>query len=162
MQAELLQRLTYDPETGVFRHRKTVGKGKAGEVAGSISAHGYVSIRLFNRLQQAHRLAWLYMTGDWPPVDRTIDHRNGVRNDNRWANLRLADEFQQAWNTPAYQNSQSQLKGAWPCKTTGRWQSIITIKGKRMWLGRFDTAREAADAFERAEAEHRGEFRRAG
>jgi HNH endonuclease len=158
--AELLERLAYDPGTGIFRHRKSVGKGRAGEVAGSRNAEGYVAIRLFNRLQAAHRLAWLYMTGEWPPDGFTIDHKNGIRSDNRWQNLRLADDCQQNWNLPVLSTCQSGLRGAWPCATTGRWQSMIIVRGERIWLGRFDTAEQAAAAYAKAEAIHHGEYRR--
>ena len=155
-QSELLALFHYDPETGIFTHRQTRGKGKAGSVAGNINPHGYWEMRVFNKLFGAHRLAWLYMTGSLPEGRESIDHVNGVRTDNSWRNLRLATYENQSWNSPVLKTCKSGLKGAWPCKTTGRWQSIIQSNGKRIFLGRYDTADEAHAAWLRAAIQQRG------
>ena len=145
-QAELRALLHYNPETGVFTHLVSRGKGKAGAVAGGLNRHGYWELRVLNRLFGAQRLAWLYMTGELPEQPISIDHINGVRADNRWENLRLATYHEQSWNAPAHHHNQSGLKGAWPCKQTGRWMSMLQVGAERVWLGRFDTAQEAHEA----------------
>jgi hypothetical protein len=147
----------YDPETGTFTHLQNRGKGKKGAEAGKVNINGYVEMRVFNKLFGAHRLAFLYMTGTLPTLPSTVDHINGNRADNRWSNLRLANYEQQSWNAPAHHHNKSGLKGAWPCKTTGRWQSILTDGKRRIWLGRFDTADEAHRAWIKAATELRGE-----
>lgn len=153
--AELLAILHYDPETGHFTHLRNAGKAKAGARAGNINPNGYWELRVFNKLFPASRLAWFYMTGQWPT--ELIDHENGNRADNRWDNLRPASYHQNNWNTPAAQKCKSGLKGAWPCKSTGRWQSLLTDGRKRIWLGRFDTAQEAHEAWIAAAVKLRGE-----
>lgn len=155
-QQELRELFHYDPNTGVFTHLQTRGKGKAGATAGKVNFNGYIEMRVLNRLFGAHRLAWLYMTGDLPILPFTVDHINGVRTDNRWSNLRIADYRQQSWNAPAHHHNKSGLKGAWPCKTTGRWVSMLQDGDRRIWLGRFDTAEEAHAAWIKAAAELRG------
>lgn len=154
--AELLALFHYDPETGIFIHRRTRGKGKAGTVVGNINSQGYWEMRVFNRLFQAHQLAWFYMTGVLLEGRESPDHENGIRTDNRWGNLRLATYEQQSWNSPVFKTCKSGFKGAWPCKTTGRWQSMIQSNGKRIWLGRFDTAEDAHAAWVKAATEQRG------
>lgn len=72
--------LTYNPETGEFSWIKT------GAIAGTRNNHGYIRIQVQGRRITAHRLAWFFMTGAWP--DGEIAHINGIRDDNRWANLR--------------------------------------------------------------------------
>jgi hypothetical protein len=156
-QQELRELFHYDPETGVFTHLKSRGKGKAGNPAGKVNVHGYVEMRVLNRLFNAHRLVVLYMTGSIPERPDTVDHINGIRTDNRWSNLRVANSRQQSWNAPAHHHNQSGLKGAWPCKTTGRWLSMLQDGSKRIWLGRFDTAIEAHDAWVKAATHLRGE-----
>ena len=87
--ARLRELLQYDPETGVFtRLVKTSNGIKVGDVAGTADARGYILIRVDGWLHLAHRLAWLHMTCEWPKG--MIDHINGVRDDNRWSNLRRA------------------------------------------------------------------------
>lgn len=155
-QDELKKLMHYDPETGVLTHLVSRGKGKAGEAAGKINKAGYWETRVFNRLFPVHRLAWLYMTGMLPEKPVSIDHINGIRSDNRWCNLRLATYHQQTWNTGAHHHNQSGLKGAWPCKATGRWLSMIDHDGKRVWLGRHDTPEQAHAAWVEASIKYRG------
>lgn len=77
----LRQVLHYDPETGLFKsigpntHKRRVG----------VNECGYIRVWIDGKMRRAHRLAWLYMTGEWPLA---IDHINGDGCDNRWANLR--------------------------------------------------------------------------
>ncbi len=79
-QAELKALLHYDPASGVFTW---VAGQRSGCVAGAMWK-GYISVRIAGRNYQVHRLAWLYMTGEWPADE--IDHKNTVRDDNRWTN----------------------------------------------------------------------------
>jgi len=81
--------VTYDPLTGIFRWRVTRGCAKAGAVAGGPEKKGYLRISIDGRRFKAHRLAWLYVKGCWP-VDQ-IDHENGRNADNRFDNLREAN-----------------------------------------------------------------------
>lgn len=76
----LLSVLNYQPESGAFFWMKS------GARAGSKNNHGYVRIEFQRRRLAASRLAWFYMTGTWP--DGEIEHINGVRDDNKWSNLR--------------------------------------------------------------------------
>lgn len=84
--------LEYDPAIGVFRWLiKPCGQISIGDIAGCRHGEGYVQIRVIGRIYLAHRLAWLYMTGEWPIS--LIDHRNLDRSDNRWSNLREAKKL---------------------------------------------------------------------
>lgn len=86
----------YNPRTGTFRRKlKTGCKGRIGELMGSLKPHGYIAIQIDGYRTYAHRLAWAWMTGKWP---KEIDHVNGNRSDNRWANLRKATRFQNNGN----------------------------------------------------------------
>lgn len=81
--------LSYDAETGVFTRLIPVRGARVGDVAGSIhKGTGYSRISVDCRVHLAHRLAWLWMTGNWP--ENQIDHRNCKRSDNRFSNLRDA------------------------------------------------------------------------
>jgi hypothetical protein len=84
---EVRHLLDYDPATGVFRWRVKPGRRvAAGAETGCVSNYGYKVIGIKGRVYQASRLAWLYVTGEWPEHD--VDHANGDTADNRWDNLR--------------------------------------------------------------------------
>lgn len=76
----------YDLKTGVFTWRvNRTARAKAGSVAGTKNSLGYRQIGIDGHLHLAHRLAWLYVFGSHPK--RRVLHINGVRDDNRFANL---------------------------------------------------------------------------
>src|SRR5262245_23090214 len=83
----------YDPETGIISWKVDRSNGRrvhthAGDPAGTVRADGYVQIHISGSIYLAHRLIWLWQTGEWPREH--IDHINLDPSDNRWANLREA------------------------------------------------------------------------
>ena len=93
----LKENLFYDPFTGIFTRRiSNCNKVKIGDTAGSMDGNGYILININGKSYRAHRLAWLYMTEKMP--EELIDHKNGVRHDNRFCNLREATHNQNLQN----------------------------------------------------------------
>lgn len=136
----------YNSITGEFRARITTGRRRAGSVAGCLKTNGYVTISLDGKLYFAHRLAWLYIHGDWPPS--LIDHIDGVTKNNAITNLRCADKSTNAQNLKqAHRGNKSGLLGVVEDKSKGGFASSICVKGKRYWLGVFPTALEAHEAY---------------
>ena len=88
--------IDYDPETGIFRWKVNRGPKKAGTIAGAINGSGYLVIAIENSSIRANRLAWFWMTGRWPSLE--IDHKNQVKSDDRWTNLREATVSQNSAN----------------------------------------------------------------
>jgi hypothetical protein len=87
MKALLVEFLSYDPSTGVFRWKKRpANRVKVGAEAGSLDKYGYRVVMLRGKSFLLSRVAFVFMTGDWPKYE--ADHENGVRDDNRWLNLR--------------------------------------------------------------------------
>lgn len=155
--------LRYDPETGVFFFLVRRGRLNPGDRAGSLNKEsGYVEITLrpYNpHHQKAHRLAWLYMTGEWP--EREIDHKNLIRHDNRWVNLRPATRIQQCANSPMRKTNSSGFKGVSFDSWTQRWVARIKVENKHLNLGRFDSKDAAHRAYRSAAKQYFGEFARA-
>ena len=134
----LRELLHYDPETGVFTVKvATSSRSRVGGQPGNLHPYGYLKIGLDGKLHAAHRLAWLYMTDEWPTHE--IDHINRVKDDNRWANLRDVPSAINQQNK--VRASKSGLAGVSP--DGHRWRSQITTGGVTKWLGRFDTPEEA-------------------
>lgn len=150
-QEKLKEALSYNPRTGIFTHRDSVtphaNSRWAGRIAGSKTAHGYVMLNIRGKPMFAHRAAWLYMTGKVPVAD--IDHRNGIRDDNSWDNLREATRKENLQNQrAASKNSISGYLGVSPKR--GKFTARIMINRKVQRLGTFDTAEQAHTAYVKA------------
>lgn len=136
--------LIYDPQTGLFTRRvSTNGAVRIGQNAGA-RANGYVFIKLFQRRYAAHRLAWAYVYGEWPPGP--IDHVNGIKSDNQITNIRPATYSQNIANTLCRRDSRSGMKGV-SRHTSGRWRAKCRVNGIIHHLGMFDTKEEAHAAY---------------
>lgn len=165
----LREAFQYDPATGQFisripgPSRGGGGRRAVGKVAGCLLPSGYVVISLDKGKYRAHRLAWFYMTGSPAPADLQIDHINGNRADNRWANLRLATQVQNSANMLRPHRSDA-AKGVSryenPKTGTVRFRSHITVSGRTHHLGSFPTLREAKAAYLSAARENFGAFAR--
>jgi hypothetical protein len=154
--AEIVSSLIdYSPETGEFKRiKKTSNSVKIGGKAGSISNYGYLRISIGGKLYMAHRLAWLLMTGNWP--EDQIDHINGIRDDNRWINLRKATNQENGKNQCIRSTNKSGITGVTWIEATQKWRAQITVDGKAIHLGVFPKIEDAATA--RKVAERKFEF----
>lgn len=142
------QLLDYDAESGIFRRKVSAGGHSAGEVAGYLDAVGYRLIKVDGRAYRAHRLAFLAMTGEFPPGE--VDHANRVTDDNRWANLRNCDRIGNNQNKGGYSSNSVGIPGVTKRKKCGRYVAQIQVRGKRKHLGLFDTPEAAGEAYLRA------------
>jgi len=151
--------LRYDAATGVFRwHIKPCHQMNAGDVAGAKHCAGYVQMRVLGRVYLAHRLAWLYVTNQWP--EGLIDHANGDRSDNRFSNLRLVTRSQNAANASCHRDSASKIKGVYWSRQRHRWRAEICVSGRRIHIGLYDSKDAAAAAYSAAATQHFGEYAR--
>lgn len=147
--------LHYDPDTGIWTWKVQRSMHKAGIQAGCIKNCGHRSIKINNRKYYAHRLAWFYMTGKWPDV---TDHINGIRDDNRWCNLREANDCQNRINSKkAYSNTSGYKGVSWKSKNR-RWVAQILIGDSKLHLGLFDDPKEAALVYNYAAEKYFGKF----
>jgi len=156
-QRRIKELLHYNLYTGIFTWRISRGCRKAGEETGCVVGGGHLQIGIDGSLYYAHRLAWLYMTGEWPQPE--IDHINGVKDDNSWINLRLATSTINSENQRIARsdNKYTGLLGAYRCNKTSRFRATIQVKGKQYHLGVFGTSQEAHDAYVKAKREvHEG------
>ncbi|MBU4609190.1 HNH endonuclease [Achromobacter sp. GG226] len=142
--------LTYDQNSGAFHWKARAGVHRTGRIAGSLCRKdGYVIISIDRTKRPAHRLAWAYVYGEWPK--RLIDHINGVRTDNRIANLRDVDQSTNLQNRKRpTENSYSGVLGAHYSKSKRRYYASILVRGKVHRLGSFLTAAEAGLAYQNA------------
>jgi hypothetical protein len=152
--ADLREMVHYDPETGAITWFKSGSGRRVGGAAGYIYAAGYVRTMIRGRWYKGHRLAWLWMTGEWPEFE--IDHINLDKADNRWLNLREATHWANGLNRLTQSNNTSGYKGVDLVK--GAWRSRAKFRGKEIHLGLFDTREDAAMAHATAAYALFGEF----
>lgn len=138
----------YDPSVGSFVRRISRGNQKSLSIAGSIDSSGYLQLMIDGRLYLAHRLAYFWVNGTWPPDQ--LDHVNKNRLDNRIANLRAATRGQNVANSEG--RSASGFKGVYAHGR--RWKAKI----QQRHIGTYDTPGEAYAAWCRAAQEVHGEF----
>lgn len=137
--------LSYDAVTGVFTRRVRSGNGvKVGDVAGGKHGGGYITISVLGRKYLAHRLAWLYVHGQWPAGE--IDHIDGRRDRNTFANLR---DVSRSVNQQNQRQSRSDsTHGFFGVTRNGTgWAARIWIGGKHFHLGTFDAPELAQIAY---------------
>lgn len=146
----LMSALNYDPDTGQFTWKIDFSRAKAGSVAGRIHHQGYREIGIKNRRIGAHRIAWAMTYGEWPPM--LIDHKNGIRDDNRICNLRAVDYYGNTRNVALTKRNTSGYRGVGLTKLG--WRATITVAGKVMYLGTFQSAQEASQTYLQKRAEH--------
>ncbi|NZD50570.1 HNH endonuclease [Rhizobium leguminosarum] len=155
----LLSLLRYDPVAGVFIWRVRVSNISAGTIAGTPKAKGYRGIRIDGISYYEHRLAVFYMTGEWPEND--VDHRNLIRSDNRYANLRPATVSQNKMNRRAQSNNLLGVKGVSYDRRFDWYQARIKTNGRQRTIGVYGTLEEAAAAYEASANDNFGAFARA-
>lgn len=157
--------LDYDRETGAMtwrsraRHWFTTDRAwriwnrrYAGVPAGRTDAKGYSIISIFGSNYKAHRLAYLIVTGNWPPSE--IDHKNHVRNDNRWENIRPVSCAENRKNVSRDARNTSGTVGVHWLRHSKKWRAQIGINGVRRHLGMFSSKEDAVATRRLAEALH--------
>lgn len=154
--------LDYDPLTGALTWRIRLSpKCRMGEPAGQIGVGGYRKTRIDGTYHTSSHLAWFHFYGI-PPMG-LLDHENRDKSDDRIENLREATHSQNSQNIGCRANSSTGLKGASRFnspRNAKKFRSTITVDGKRIHLGQFDTAQEAHEAYCKAAKELHGEFAR--
>lgn len=147
-QRQLKELLTYNPISGLFRWNEKGSGRKLDRLAGGLS-NGYLSILIDLKPYYAHRLAWLYMTGNWPK--NQIDHKDHDKTNNSFSNLRDVKPQQNSKNMVRNKNNKSGATGISWHKPTSKWRVEIHVDGKSNHLGLFDNPLDALAARRSAE-----------
>lgn len=152
-QGRLKELLYYNPQFGIFVRRKgRKGGARQGDIAGCLQNNGYIKIVIDFQDFLAHRLAFLYMDGEFPPND--VDHINGCRSDNSWANLRSATRLENMRNKRLLDSNKSGVTGVSWNKRSKKWRAQITVNYQVIYIGHFRDMADAIKARKRAEIEH--------
>lgn len=151
----LRDKLEYSKDSGLLvwlpRNDERWNVRYSGKPAGSIGSEGYVVIcpKISGKLYRvkAHRLAWFMSYGRIPSI---LDHINGVRSDNRLANLREVSIGKNNKNKARYSNNSSGATGVYWHKQRRKWCARLKVNGVNEHIGVYDdfeAAKAAAIAF---------------
>lgn len=140
-QERLRELLHYNPDKGSWTWLKgSAFCVKVGSTVDSVNDKGYVRFNIDKKSYYGHRLAWFYMTGEWPKV--VVDHIDGDRLNNRWSNLRAATKAINSQNQKkAHCQSRIGLMGV--TQDGKKYRAQITLNGRTRRLGTFGTPEEA-------------------
>lgn len=154
--ARLRELLHYDQKTGVFTRNVRAGRCHAGQRAGS-ACNGYRAICIDNVLYYEHRLAWLYVHGNWPEGE--LDHADTVRSHNWLSNLRPSTSTQNKANIGLRKDNTSGAKGVF-VTAHGRFSVKIQKSGRQHRLGTYSTLEKASAIYAAAAKRHFGDYAR--
>jgi hypothetical protein len=124
-----------------------------------VTARGYASTRTVEAGGTRPTIYMHRLILDAPRGVR-VDHINGVKLDNRRANLRLCTQSQNMANIPSHRGSSSPFKGVHWSRASNRWVARIGVRGKKIYLGIFVDPVDAAIAYDKAALDAFGEFAR--
>lgn len=148
----LRSKVKYDRKSGNFLDKKTKLK------LNYRRSDGYENVLFEGVTYLAHRLAWYYVKGEWPPE---IDHKDRNRSNTAFSNLRKCTRTENIGNGIGWgSKKKSKLpRGVFyhPVDKT-RFRAQIFINRKAVHLGVFDTVAEAVEAYTIAARQHFGEF----
>lgn len=155
-QNELKELLEYNVDTGIFTWKINKSPMRSGNIAGSVAKDRYTNIQINKKIYKAHRLAWLYVYGSFP--NKCIDHINGNRSDNKISNLREANHSQNGMNKKMQSNNTSGVRGVYWNRNVKKWHAEVRLKGKRIYLGLFDSLELAELVVSETRLKYHGQF----
>jgi HNH endonuclease len=150
-QKRLRYLFAYCPHSGIFTRLIAMSSNaKVGDISGTIDSHGYRQINIDCKKYKASRLAFLYMNDELPKD--CVDHINGVRNDDRWCNLREVTYQENNMNKSLFTNNISGTTGVSFINRDKTWRASISVPGKgKISLGHFKDVNMAIKARKDAE-----------
>jgi len=134
---------------GILYYKKKTRKKHIGDIAGHVNkANRYININLFATIYQVHKIIYYLHHNVWPDY---IDHINGVRDDNRIENLRVSSPKHNSRSARSpTKGATSRYRGVSRYKRHSKWQAMVCVNNKRIFLGYFTCEKKAALAYNKA------------
>jgi hypothetical protein len=128
-----------------------------GKAAGYSKEGRVPTVCVDRKTHRVHRIIWEMHNGP-VPGGLEIDHRNGIRHDNRLENLRLATRSQNQMNRGCERGTKLGIKGVAYHKNIDRYTVQVSKNKTVLYRGCFRTKGEAAVAYAKASLRYHGAF----
>lgn len=155
LQQKIKSSLHYNRDTGLFIWKKVSkysNSTKVGDIAGTIDCHGYIRIHIDGKYIKAHRLAWFFEHGYFP--NKSIDHINHNKRDNRICNLRDVSTLENNRNKSITSKSKTGVHGVRFIKSRNKYKANIVVNKKEVFLGYYLNVEDAIIARKNAEKQY--------
>lgn len=155
-QKELKEILEYNKNTGEFFWKiSPMYNVNVGDKAGN-NHNGYTRLTIKGKKYLTHRLAWLYVYGEFPEAD--IDHIDNDRTNCKINNLRIANKSTNAYNRKRQINNTSGIKGVLWSKASKKWMVRVGVNKHKLYFGVWEDLEFAELVAQEARAKYHGEF----
>lgn len=152
---EMCDDLFYYSDGKLIRKRTVAHTAKKGQVVGSRSTNGYLTVVIRQKRTCIHRVIFLMHHGFLPKI---VDHINGKKDDNRIENLRASDYTKNGLSHRQLKSGKtSKYRGVCYAKRDKSWEAKIKFKGKTYRIGGFKNEIDAAKAYDERAFELVGE-----
>lgn len=124
---------------------------------GILKTTGYHEIRVNGNSHRGHRILYMLYHNTIIPDGLQVDHEDENKSNNTFKNLRLGTSAQNKCNISKRKDNTTGYKGVY-LDPTHKFRAQISINSRYIYLGRFNTAEEAHDAYKAASMRYHGEF----
>mgnify|MGYP004688073873 CR=1 FL=1 len=119
-----------------------------------MGSEGYIQTSVNGKTKLLHRII---MNAS---KEILVDHKHGIKTDNRKSELRFANKHQNGQNHKVYSSNTSGVTGVHFHKETNKFMARIKVNGKYKYLGLYENIEDAIKARLEAEKIYFGEFSR--
>jgi hypothetical protein len=154
---EILHELFELKDGQLFRKKSVSNNTKVGDKVGTLTAQGYVQVKIKGKLHSAHHIVYK-MTNNREAI--LLDHIDGNKSNNKIDNLREVTKSQNAINSKGRDNKSGCKNVLWQ-KSRQNWLVKLHINGKQKYIGEFKdielaelVAIEARNKFHKEFANH--------
>lgn len=156
MENDLLEYFEYK-NGDLYRKKSNKSRAKSGELAGYLTNDGYRRVMHKGKRYLVHRLIFFIHHGYMPEF---VDHKNGIKNDNRIKNLREANHAQNQQNVGISKRNKSGFKNVCWRKDINKWAVTISIDNKNRHFGFYEKLEDAAQVAKEVRSKHYKQFAR--